>query len=201
MIDLIFPVVQGETFPADHGYGLYSALCHWNPAIKDMHWQLGTIPGIPDRHGCITLADKSRLTIRTDEDHVDDFLELAWQQLTVGNHSLLLGSADLSLPEPNAVLSARLVTIKQQDHHCGKPEPFRDAVLLQMGRLGISGSVTVGDRKTIKIQRFSVVGFAVEIINLSDRSSLLLQANGLGGKRRMGCGVFMPPVRVSHHVA
>lgn len=190
MIELTFPIVQGEAFPADHGYGLYSALCHWQPHIKDYNWQLGTIPGIPDHNGTIKLADKSRLTIRTNEDDIDTFLELAWQWLTVCNHNILLGSAEITLPSPAPTLSARIVTIKQQDHHCGRPEPFRDAVLLQMGRLGVSGKVEIGDRKTIKIQRFSIVGFAVEIAELSDRSSLLLQANGIGGKRRMGCGVF-----------
>lgn len=192
MIELTFPIVQGESFPADHGYGLYSALCYWQPKIKAYNWQLGTIPGVPDHNGTIKLADKSRLTIRTNEDDIDTFLELAWQQLTVGKHNILLGSAEITLPGPVPTLTARLVTIKQQDHHCGRPEPFRDAVLLQMGRLGVSGKVTIGDRRSIKIQRFAVIGFAVEISELSDRSSLLLQANGIGGKRRMGCGVFMP---------
>jgi len=36
------------------------------------------------------------------------------------------------------------------------------------------------------------VGYAVRVSGLSDEDSLKLQERGLGGKRRMGCGVFVP---------
>ncbi|WP_375503896.1 type I-MYXAN CRISPR-associated protein Cas6/Cmx6 [uncultured Nostoc sp.] len=46
-------------------------------------------------------------------------------------------------------------------------------------------------RRSIKIKRFTVVGFGLEIINLSDEDSLTLLRYRIGGKRKMGCGVFV----------
>ncbi|MBE8970222.1 hypothetical protein IQ277_29640 [Nostocales cyanobacterium LEGE 12452] len=47
----------------------------------------------------------------------------------------------------------------------------------------------------LKIKRFTVVGFGLEIINLSNEDSLTLLRYGIGGKRKMGCGVFVPVKR------
>ena len=79
-----------------------------------------------------------------------------------------------------------------------EPESFLEAAQRQLTDLGINGLVkipiiqTESSRKTIKIKRFTVVGFGLEIGDLNDEDSLLLQKIGLGGKRRMGCGVFIP---------
>ena len=43
-------------------------------------------------------------------------------------------------------------------------------------------------RKAIKIKTFSVVGFSLEVADLSDEDSIKLQALGLGGKHRIGSG-------------
>ena len=37
-----------------------------------------------------------------------------------------------------------------------------------------------------------IVGFAVQVKGLSAADSLKLQADGLGGRRRLGCGFFLP---------
>ena len=55
-VDLCFPVI-GEILPADHGYGLYSALTHWNESIHDLEGlSIQTITGIPDKQGKIYLT-------------------------------------------------------------------------------------------------------------------------------------------------
>ncbi|MFM8300877.1 MAG: type I-MYXAN CRISPR-associated protein Cas6/Cmx6 [Microcystis aeruginosa] len=41
-----------------------------------------------------------------------------------------------------------------------------------------------------------MVGFALAIFDLSEEDSIKLQIHGLGGKRRMGCGVFVPLGRI-----
>jgi CRISPR-associated protein Cas6 len=74
-----------------------------------------------------------------------------------------------------------------------------EAVQRQLAALEIDGQVEIPidamgkpDRKTIKIKRFTVVGFGLEISGLSDADSLKLQAVGLGGKHKMGAGIFIP---------
>lgn len=193
-IDLSFPVI-GSTLPADHGYGLYSALTHWNQAIHALEGlSIQTITGIPDKQGKIYLTERSHLRMRLSYNDIPLVYGLAGRALTIGNHTIRLGIPQIYLIQPASKLKARIVTIKGYQ----EPERFLEAALRQLENLGIRGvadiSMTKDEyaRKTIKIKQFTVVGFGVEISNLSDEHSLLLQQRGLGGKRHMGCGVFVP---------
>lgn len=74
-----------------------------------------------------------------------------------------------------------------------------EAAKHQLNELGIQGTASIPtnvegepDRKAIKIKRYSVVGFGLEVADLSEENSIKLQEDGLGGKRRMGCGIFVP---------
>jgi CRISPR-associated protein Cas6 len=80
-----------------------------------------------------------------------------------------------------------------------EPTAFIEAVSRQLETLEIKGRTVIPfstqgeiERKTIKIKRFTVVGFTLAIFDLSEEDSIKLQIHGLGGKRRMGCGVFVP---------
>ncbi|NJN00113.1 MAG: type I-MYXAN CRISPR-associated protein Cas6/Cmx6, partial [Phormidesmis sp. RL_2_1] len=44
--------------------------------------------------------------------------------------------------------------------------------------------------KAIKIKSYSVVGFSLIVTDLNAEDSIKLQINGIGGKHRMGCGIF-----------
>lgn len=198
-VDLSFQVI-GETLPADHGYGLYAALTHWNETIHTLEGlSIQTIMGIPDKQGKIYLTDMSRFRLRLPYDRVPLVYSLAGQSLTIGKHKIRLGIPQIHLLKPYSKLRSRIVVIKGYQ----EPEPFLGAAQRQLEALGIQGNLAISqnaegesDRKTIKIKRFTVVGFGVEIGNLNDEDSLLLQQVGIGGKRRMGCGVFIPQMSV-----
>ena len=188
--------ISGETLPADHGYGLYSAIAHLQP---DLHQQEGlslqTITGIPDKQGKIYLTDKSRLRIRLPGDKVPLVYSLAGKQLIIGKHPIELHIPQIFMLQPSRKLRSRIVTIKKFQ----EPQPFLDAAKRQLDDLGIQGTVSIPtnvqgepDRKAIKIKQYTVVGFGLEVTNLTKEDSLKLQMVGLGGKRRMGCGVFIP---------
>jgi CRISPR-associated protein Cas6 len=194
-VELCFGIV-GETLPADHGYGLYSAIAHLCPMVHEQEGvSISTISGEPDRQGKIYLAKSAQLKIRLpyEADKIAQVLPLAGQILKIGTHSIQLSIPQISPLRPFEQLRSRIVTIKKfQD-----PEPFLEAVKRQMDALEIQGnaSIPVDEaglplRKAIKIKKFSVVGFSVVVTDLSDEDSLKLQAHGLGGKHRMGCGVF-----------
>lgn len=194
-INLSFSVT-GESFPADHGYGLYSALTHWNHNLHHLEGlSIQTIAGIPDKQGKIYLTERSRLVIRLPYDQVPLVYGLAGKTLTIGNHTIHLGIPQIYRLQPTSKLKARIVTIKGYQ----EPEAFLEAALRQLEDLEIKGTIVVpvnekgeAERKTIKIKRFTVVGFKLGVFDLSDEDSLKLQIYGLGGKRRMGCGVFVP---------
>ena len=78
---------------------------------------------------------------------------------------------------------------------------FLEAARRQLAELHsrcAEGNVTVGARKVITVGGQKVVGFSVRVSGLSDEASLALQERGIGGRRKMGCGVFR---KSDHHLA
>jgi CRISPR-associated protein Cas6 len=62
----------------------------------------------------------------------------------------------------------------------------------QMEALGISGRMDLCERRTFRVHHKNVVGYSMTISELTAEESVALQENGLGGRRRMGCGMFGP---------
>jgi CRISPR-associated protein Cas6 len=194
-VELSFGVI-GETLPADHGYGLYSAIAHLCPQVHEQEGlSILTIAGIPNRKGKIFLTERSHLRIRLPYDCMPMVYHLAGKQLSIGSHSIRLGIPQIFMLRPGSRLRARIVTIKNHQ----KPESFLEAARLQLAALGVVGKAILPldvegkpARKTIKIKTYSVVGFGLEVSGLSEEDSIKLQISGLGGKHRMGCGVFVP---------
>ncbi|MFE1743953.1 type I-MYXAN CRISPR-associated protein Cas6/Cmx6 [Coleofasciculus sp. H7-2] len=196
-VDLSFSV-QGKTLPADHGYGLYAALVHFIPEIR-LHPEIGvlTIPGFADKQGKILLTEQSCLRIRVPISKIPLVYRLAGKRISIGKHEIQIGIPKVYTLRPSERLRARIVTIKGKDYT--QPEAFLEAAKRQITKLGISGEVSIPvdregfpSRKTIKIQRFTVVGFTTEVSGLNDEDSIKLQQSGIGGKRHMGCGFFLP---------
>jgi CRISPR-associated protein Cas6 len=194
-IELCFGVV-GQTLPADHGYGLYSAIAHPCPMVHEQDGiSILTISGEPDKQGKIYLSKNSQLRIRLpyDANKIAQVLPLAGQTLKIGTHQIQLGIPQIFPLRPFDKLRSRIVTIKKfQD-----PEPFLEAAKRQLDALNIQGNLILplnengeSSRKAIKIKTYSVVGFSLVVTDLSDEDSIKLQTHGLGGKHRMGCGIF-----------
>jgi CRISPR-associated protein Cas6 len=194
-VELSFGVI-GRTLPADHGYGLYSAIAHLCP---DIHEQEGvsilTIPGEPDRQGKIHLSQSSHLKIRLpyEPSKLALVLPLAGQTLTIGKHLIQLTIPQIYPLRPVDKLRSRIVTIKKFQ----EPESFKEAAQRQLDDLGIRGNLILPlneasepSRKAIKIKTYSVVGFSLIVTDLNEEDSIQLQQHGLGGKHRMGCGIF-----------
>jgi len=195
MVDMCFPV-RGHGFPAEHGYGLLSALAQWVPSIhQNLHIGILTVPGIGDKQGKILLTPRSHLRIRLPMEAISGVYRLAGKRLRVGSHEVHLGIPEIFTLKPCATLKARIVTIKGYL----EAENLEQAAQKQLEQLGIPGEVKVlrdpeGKplRKTLKIKRHTIVGFTTSVQGLSDDDSIRLQQVGLGGRRRMGCGFFLP---------
>lgn len=194
-VELSFPVI-GQTLPADHGYGLYSAIAHLCPEIHEQEGvSIQTIAGEPDKQGKIYLSRQSQLKVRLPYDpaKLSLVLPLAGQSLTIGSHTIQLGIPQIHPLRPTDKLRSRIVTIKKFQ----EPELFKEAAQRQLDALGIQGTLILPlneegepSRKAIKIKTYSVVGFSLIVTGLNDKGSIQLQQVGLGGKRRMGCGIF-----------
>lgn len=194
-VELSFPV-RGRSLPADHGYGLYAALVHQCGAFHEQEQlQILTIPGIPDRAGKILLTQQSHLRIRVPLSQIPLVYAIAGKKIRIGIHPVDIGIPAVSLLRPVSTLKARIVVLKGYS----EPDVFLAAAQRQLDALEISGQVSIPlqrdgkfSRKTIKIKRHQIVGFTTKISNLSNEDSLKLQQFGLGGRRKMGAGIFVP---------
>ena len=90
--------------------------------------------------------------------------------------------------EPSSHLWARIVTIKGFEETSG----FTQAVnrqLLSLG-LGAETKIAIGPRRVLRVKGAVIVGFGIDIETEDLGASLLLQEQGIGGRRHFGCGLF-----------
>jgi CRISPR-associated protein Cas6 len=188
VVELSFRLV-GHCIPVDHGYALYAAISRHVPEIHDAR-EIGVQPirGTYGGDGLLYIAPFSRLTLRLPDDRIRHYLKLAGQTLDVKGHPLRISMPEARKLLPIVSLRSRLVTIKG----FLDKGPFLEAAARQLQSIGVRGEVLLGERRTFRVKDKHVVGFEVAITGLTAEESLTLQEEGLGGRRRMGCGVFVP---------
>ncbi len=199
-MDLAFPIV-GTSLPLDHGYALYAAISRLLGADSHGRNSIGIFPvaGIRAEPGQLKLDETSRLRIRTPGERLPLLLKLSGKPLDVDGHRLRIGTPQVYALTPAASLVARLVTIKG----FRDPEPFLAAASRKLQEGGIAGKPAIplrrsgprqGEpiRRVLRIKDKRVVGFSLVVTELTPEESITLQETGLGGRRHMGCGLFVP---------
>jgi CRISPR-associated protein Cas6 len=186
-VDLAFKLT-GSKIPVDHGYVLYSAISR---LLSEIHGakNIGVHPirGTYSGNGELMLRDSSRLVIRLESERIGEFLNLAGKRLDIDSHVLRVGVPEVRMLRPRAALYSRLVTIKG----FMEPATFLDAAKRQLEKIGVKAEIQVGERRTVRVKDKQVVGFELAALELDAEESLRLQENGLGGRRHMGCGIFV----------
>lgn len=218
-VDLSFRVI-GQSLPVDHGYALYSAISH--ALGPEFHESSGigifAIRGLPSGDRQLRLDDNSRLRIRTQADHIPALLKLAGKQLDVAGHRVRIGVPETYPLVPAATLVSRLVVIKLAEPRAEgeaagnlvPPEAFLTAVSKKLhdqppAGLGLSSEVEAAiplrrtgpragepTRRVLRIKDKRVVGYSVMLSGLTAEDSMRVQEAGIGGRRHMGCGLFVP---------
>lgn len=189
-IDLAFKVTSQSPIGSDHGYQLFGAISRLLPQVHEPNG-VAVLPisgqQIGDRK--IQLGNSSRLTIRVASSDIATWLPLAGKSLEVAGAKLQIGVPEIRSLIPTTALRSRLVTTK----NCQDQPRFELELRRQMTALGVSEQAifSIGKRRTIRIRDKEVVGYEVILEGLTADESLALQTTGLGGRRHMGCGVFV----------
>lgn len=211
IVDVMFRL-QGDVIPADHGYQLCSAIARVVPGLHgDQGVGIAPVPGEPCGGRRLRLGPGSHLALRLDAGRIAEVLPLAGQTLQVGGFPILVGVPEVHSLEPAPSLYSRLVVIKG----FMEPEPFLAAaqrqlevldtqgvaalipqpVIASMNAASPYGSRSPFLRRTLRIRDREIVGFALRVSGLSAEESIRLQEVGIGGRRRFGCGFFIPDRR------
>lgn len=202
-IDLTFKL-SGAPIPLDNGYIIYSALCRICPPLHDLNTVgIHPIAGIPANNNYLKLTHQSHLKIRIHHQQIPlIYPYLTGQTFEIGQKSYQLNIPDYQPLVSSESLYSRLVVIKgYQD-----ATTFQEAVKRQLNNLNVEGNIELltrydgtPQRRQLTITKqeksFKIRGFGVKISQLDLEDSLTLQEQGIGGKRKMMCGVFVPATR------
>jgi len=187
-IDLHLQVI-GRTLNVDHGYALFSAVSKALPQFHEAgEVGMGLIRGKYFGQGQLSISPFSNLAFRLPVSQVAGYINLAGKSLDVDGHHLRVGVPSSHPLAPSSSLYAHLVTSRNgQDQ-----ERFAREMARQLAAMDCRGKLTIGKRRTFKVHGRQVVGYSVLVTELTAEESIVLQENGLGGRRKMGCGFFLP---------
>jgi CRISPR-associated protein Cas6 len=193
VVDLYF-YLQGKQIDADHGYALYGAISRvlestgnqWLHEASD----IGLLPvrGRYVGQGKLALGRGARFGLRLPAARIPKALPLAGKRLEINGDKLLVGTTTTSALIPAPALYAHLVTTKNGEDEAR----FDEEVRRQLQALDIRGAPQRGPRRIVTIKDKKVVGYSLLVAGLTADESIRLQEQGLGGRRKMGCGVFLP---------
>lgn len=167
--------------------------------------------------GELLLDDHSHLLIRLPASKVKESLVLAHQALTLADEyqstNIVLGKPAISPIRPSANLYSWCVSFKihAEGHYIDQrgnrrskdlwtrkitKEDFKLALLRKLFQHQINCRANtleiLEDRHTFWIKGNELCGYPIILSKLSDQESLTIQSNGIGGRRHMGCGFFVP---------
>lgn len=199
-VDVVFPL-KGKLLPIDNGYLIYSALSRLCPNIHQSN-NIGIHPiaGKPNRYKQLKLTGRSRLKIRIPLEQIPSIYQfLVDQTFKIGESQFQIGIPEYKALSPASNLYSRLVIIRPHR----KPQDFIGAAQRQIESLGITGRINLLQKPNGQLQcrqltmrkkegTFPLIGYGVEVTELSEADSIKLQQHGIGGKRKMMCGVFVP---------
>lgn len=192
LVDVGFPA-RGHKIPLDHGYMLFSALCEALPRLShEPGWALHPVSGKRISPQRLELGPQSLVQLRLPARELGEALTLTGRDLAVGTDRLHLGMAKIKPLAPSSSLRSVAVTLPGCT---GKG--FTAALRRELGALPLQQDVSqieihIGNRRILRARVRTVVGFEVELCGLRPRASLCIQAHGLGSRRHMGAGVFLP---------
>ncbi len=200
--------INGLSVPRDHGYLLYSSLSRELPLIHEASWcAILPIRGVKSEAKEMLLHSASRLRFRLPQSKIGVLLPLVGRKLEVGGSLITLTRFEAHPVQPSATLDARLVVIRLTTTPRGDSgaidknafaQQFTKEVTRQLRALEIYSAPTITGRRDLVVHKQRILGFSLRMSGLSVNESFSLLSKGVGGKRRMGCGVFEPTRLASH---
>jgi CRISPR-associated protein Cas6 len=185
-LDLCFSI-RGKTVQVDHGFDLNSGISRLLPLFHEAQdVGLKLIRGNYVGDGLLSLQPNSRLVFRLRSSGLSPYINLAGNTLDLRGHLIQIGVPNTRGLNPVPELYSHLVTTRNgQDQ-----ERFLTEINRQLSEMDVKAEIHLGDRKTFTIHDKKVVGYSMQLHGVTEEDSIKIQEQGLGGRRKMGCGFF-----------
>jgi CRISPR-associated protein Cas6 len=201
IVDVLFSL-DSKRLPVDHAHALSAALQRAVPWIADEESAVGIhtvhVAGSQNgwerpEHGTdshLILSRRTKLTIRVPKERTDALLEdLVGKTLDVAGCSLTIGSGKIRPLSKETTLFSRFVVTRPQDTE----DAFLDRSAEALSDRGIRiRKALCGKTTPLSTPSGTLLTRSLMLADLSPEESVLLQQQGLGPHRKMGCGIFIP---------
>jgi CRISPR-associated protein Cas6 len=197
IVDAVFAIAC-PSLPVDHAYALSKAVEFALPWFADEpDAGLHTIHGAASGSGwmrpegadaLLQLSHRARLALRLPAHRFDDATALVGRTLDVAGWRLRVDKVALRPLSRITTLFARSVVLDGENETA-----FSAAAVAELDALGIRPARIVCGRTTPLATPARVYETrSLMLAGLTLEESLALQRHGLGAKRKLGCGVFIP---------
>ena len=187
VVDVLFEL-SGTLVPADCAAALALAVTGVLPWFEaEPRAGIHPLRAAPSTHGTLVLARRARLMVRVPEARAPATLALAGRGLDLGGEPVTVGAGHLRALAPTATLFAQRVASDSRDERT-----FHDNVVRWLAELGVRCEFISGRARSVGAEGREVVGYSLALHGLGPADSLRVQAEGLGGERHLGFGIFVP---------
>lgn len=188
MVDLAFDMAgEGEGLAPDYPRRLLAAVARRLAWFADERWAgIHPIKG-PRVDAVVLVSRRAKLVLRLPQSHVEAARALSGARLDVGGATLVVGVGRVRALEPHPTLHARQVVLGADDEVM-----FHAALGGRLAALGVPARFVCGRCVSLATDHGALTGFSVALHGLSAAHSLLIQQQGLGEGRKLGCGIFVP---------
>jgi CRISPR-associated protein Cas6 len=196
--DLVFDI-KSRCLPVDHAYPLSQAISKTLPWFEQesqagLHLihnaESGSGWNPPDSPDAIFyLSRRTKLTLRLPQHRIADAQTLSGMTLDVAGYSIEIGSAKQKSFLQMPVVFARYIQADPEEDE----EAFLDTLVAEMQEKGINcRKALCGKTHRFKMPDGELFTRRLMIADLKPEESIILQEQGLGDGKKIGCGLFMP---------
>lgn len=194
VIDLAFAITC-RALPVDHAQALCDAVSAVLPWLADEpEAGIHAIHGVESGNGwerpddMLMLSRRTRLVLRLPKTRAEAARALSGQVLDVGGHAMEVGEAKPRLLSKTTTLYARYVSF---GNTCTE-EAFLAACATALRERDIRAKkLLCGKTRMLNTEDGPLETRSLMVADLSLGDSVRLQECGIGGYRRMGCGLFI----------
>lgn len=145
------------------------------------------VHGSDSGNGYLLLNRRTQLVIRAPKERLNELLELSGKQIDVAGNPLSIGKGKTKALTRHTPLYARLVTTGSLDERA-----FTQDIMSMLDELNIETRFLCGKRQTLTTADGAVAGYSLMLHGLPVEHAIRVQQLGLGGNRKLGCGIFIP---------
>ncbi len=137
----------------------------------------------------LQLSRRTKLVLRVDRGVYEDVLRLCDSELEIGGQGLKVGDSKLRKLSPLTTLFAHGIACDEIQAETDFLADMASAI----GQMDIRVKKMIcGMAHSIQSDKGSIFTRSLMVANLTPQESVLLQQRGIGSRRLMGCGLFLP---------